>query len=285
MIWPEGLAPSYVVVGHLTHDSLPAGGYQVGGTATYAAIAAQRLGMFARVLTSAVPSDCCVDALSSIEVVCRPARFTTKFENTYLEGHRRQRLLAVAESLTSDDLPPAWACSEVVHLGPVAREVAPDMVDAFTSSLVGITPQGWLRTWDDAGVVASCEWPNARALLSSVDIVVMSADDLFTRHDLHDYVRWARALVLTVGNRGAIVYHGGREEHVTAFDVREVDPTGAGDVFAAVCLVRLYETGDLVDAVRYANCAASFVVEGVGIAGIPTREAIEDRLAHGQLRI
>ena len=255
----------------------------MGGTVTYAAIAAQRLGMCTRMLTSGVARDLVIDELLSIEVVCRPSERTTTFENRYRAGHRQQRILAIAEPLTLDGLPPAWAHSDVVHLGPVVHEVAPDMVNAFPHALVGITPQGWLRAWDGAGIVTPRNWPDARQTLAAADVVVMSEEDVGERHLLRDYVRWTRLLILTVGKRGAIVYHEGREVRVPAYAVREVDPTGAGDVFAATFLVRLHETGDAIEAARYANCAASFVVERSGTAGIPTREAVEQRLARGHL--
>ena len=57
-----------------------------------------------------------------------------------------------------------------------------------------------------------------------------------------------------------------------AFPVREVDPVGAGDVFAAAYLVAYHESRDPVYAATWASCAASFAVEAPGVAGIPTRE-------------
>ena len=59
--------------------------------------------------------------------------------------------------------------------------------------------------------------------------------------------------VLTVGREGAIVYHEGRQQRVPAYAVEEVDPTGAGDVFATAYLIRLHETGDVIEAARFAN--------------------------------
>jgi sugar/nucleoside kinase (ribokinase family) len=70
---------------------------------------------------------------------------------------------------------------------------------------------------------------------------------------------------------------------VPGFPAVEVDPTGAGDVFAAAFLVRLQETEDPVQAARFANAVASFCVEGPGVAGIPTREQVEERLSISRL--
>ena len=62
------------------------------------------------------------------------------------------------------------------------------------------------------------------------------------------------------------------------FPVAEVDPTGAGDVFAAAFLIRLQETQDPIAAARFANATASFCVQAPGVTGIPTRAMVEERL-------
>ena len=54
----------------------------------------------------------------------------------------------------------------------------------------------------------------------------------------------------------------------------EVDPTGAGDVFATAFVIRLQETGNPGEAARFANVTASFSVEQPGVHGVPTREHV-----------
>ena len=58
----------------------------------------------------------------------------------------------------------------------------------------------------------------------------------------------------------------------------EVDPTGAGDVFAAAFLVRYQETGDPLEAAAFGACAASCAVEGVGTSTLGDRAEVEQRL-------
>ncbi|MBI2468198.1 MAG: hypothetical protein HYV62_10340, partial [Candidatus Rokubacteria bacterium] len=57
----------------------------------------------------------------------------------------------------------------------------------------------------------------------------------------------------------------------------EVEPTGAGDVFAAAFLIRYNATGDPWDAAAFAAVAGALTVEGEGIAGVPTRERLLER--------
>jgi len=280
---PHEAFPDYLVIGHVTRDRLPDGSYRPGGTATYAGLAAHRLGRQVGVVTSGLPDE--VSVAAGIAAAVKPAPRTTTFENLYDGGTRRQFCHAVACRLTLEDIPAAWRGAEIVHLGPVAQEVDPWLVSAFGGALVGITPQGWLRRWGADGRVQRAEWPEAREVLSRAGVVIASVDDLGGDRALLDqWVRWARLFVLTVGKEGAIVYYGGQQRRLPAYAVAEVDPTGAGDVFAAAYLVRLSEAGDPYEAAQYANCAASFVVEGRGAASVPTRDQVEWRLLHGRLR-
>ena len=58
----------------------------------------------------------------------------------------------------------------------------------------------------------------------------------------------------------------------------EMDPTGAGDVFATAFLLRYQETGDPLEAAAFGSCAASCVVEGLGASQLGDRAEIERRL-------
>jgi sugar/nucleoside kinase (ribokinase family) len=275
--------PQYLVVGHVTKD-IVAGGYRQGGTATYAALAAARLGLRVGVLTSTGPD---VDPFAGepLMVHNRVSAESTVFENIYTGRARKQYVRGLASVLYASDVPEAWCATPIVHLGPVAQECDPSLATAFPGALIGVTPQGWLRRWDAQGLVSPIPWTHGEAILDAVDVVVLSIDDLAGDQDLlGEYIARARLLVLTVGDRGSIVHERGRSQRVPAFSVTEVDPTGAGDVFAAGFLVRYAETHDAIDAARFANCVASYLVEGVGSSMVPTREQVEDRLAHGLLR-
>jgi sugar/nucleoside kinase (ribokinase family) len=102
------------------------------------------------------------------------------------------------------------------------------------------------------------------------------------RSVIADWARRARMLVVTLGSRGCDVYRqGGAAEpfHSPAFKpATEVDPTGAGDVFAAAFLWHLHKSGgDWKTAADWANCVASFVVEKRGVTGVPKLAAVEKR--------
>ena len=90
--------PEFVVVGHTARD-IVAGGFRLGGTTTYAAAQAHRLGLSVGVVTSAVEELGVEAALPFAKVVRVPAEADTTFENVYSAGVRTQRILAVAPAL------------------------------------------------------------------------------------------------------------------------------------------------------------------------------------------
>jgi 1D-myo-inositol 3-kinase len=277
--------PDYLVLGTITRDIIP-GGFNVGGTVSYGAITARRLGLRAAIVTSAAPDLRLPDAFDGIECLAIPAAHTTTFRNEYVNGTRRQYVSAIAAPITADAVPPAWRRAPLVHLGPLVNELDESLVHLFPHARVIATPQGWFRSWDATGFVTLGAWRRAAELLPHLTALILSDEDV--RGDPDCIQRWitmTRTLVLTHGARGATVYHRGTAAHLPARPAREIDPTGAGDVFAAAFLIRLHETfvhtgvEDPWEAARFANVTASFSVEGLGFSAIPYRAAVEDYLA------
>ena len=277
--------PDYVVVGHVTRDLDAQGGWRAGGTATYAALTAARLGVRVGVLTAAVPGTIGLEGQDGIEVSLCSSPESTTFENFYLDGHREQYVRAVATPLVPEQLPAAWRQAPVVHLGPIAQEVDIRFLEAFDEALVGVTPQGWLRAWDADGRVRAVRFAHEEQLLQRADAIILSLEDLGgDRGWLERLASVAPLLVETRGREGAVIFQRGLATHVPAFWAQEVDPTGAGDVFAAAFLLRYRECRDPVDAARFANCVASFVVEAPGATNLPTRPQVSRRLLTGRVR-
>ena len=272
-----------MAIGHVTKDLLPGGGYTLGGTATYASLAVQRLGGAVGVLTSA-PADLDLSgALAGMDVQVVPSADATTFENTYQGQKRRQFLHGLASPLKPAHLPKAWHRAPIVLLCPLAGELGLDWLGVFPESLVGVTPQGWLRRWDETGLVLPKAWSEAQQILADVDVLVFSEQDVAGDASIiRQYTRLAKIAVVTRDRHGATVFWNGHPRNFPAFQAREVDPTGAGDVFAAAFLLRLRETRDPYLAAPFANCAASFAIEGPGTTTIPNRQQVEERLRLGQ---
>jgi ribokinase len=85
-----------------------------------------------------------------------------------------------------------------------------------------------------------------------------------------------KAVVVTMGERGAFILDGAGAEMVTGLSVKAVDSSGAGDSFAASLAVALGEGKSLRDAARWANVVASVSVTRPGTqASFPKRNQLE----------
>lgn len=262
--------PDLVVVGHLTVDETPAG-LRPGGSALYAGLFAHRQGLRVGLLTSYGP-DFPFDLLPpDMDVVAVPAAATTRFAITYGPGGRQLRLRARAAALAPHHLPPRFAEAGLAYLAPVADEVAPPLARAFGEAAVGVGAQGWCRTWDGDGTVRVRPWPDPTPVLSHVQALFLSSDDVAGWEsralDLYQEVPVG---ALTFAERGALLFVNGERHVVPPAPAVEVDPTGAGDVFAAAFMIRYNATGDPWEAAIHAAVAGALTVEAPGIAGVPT---------------
>lgn len=275
--------PDFLVIGHVTRDLLADGTYRLGGTALYASVTAARLGYRVAVYTaggSELDLAPLYRAAAGVEVICRPAVATTTFSNRYAGGHRQQYLFDWARPLSVEDFPPAWRAAPRVLLGPVAQEVAPSWCELFPHAVLGACLQGWLRTWDGTGQVHFAPWMEAWDWLPRFTAAFLSVEDLGEHLDLAaTYVARCPLFVLTAGSQGATLYRQGRPEAVLPFAAQEVDPTGAGDVFAAAFLLRYGGGTPPSEAARFAAAAAALSVQGPGVETIPNLQTVTELLA------
>ncbi len=282
------MPPDIVLVGHLAQDLQPDGSYRLGGTVTYAALLASRLGLRPGIVTSAPQADLAQLAalIPDLQLAAVPAPTPTIFENRYHDGQRRQFLRARAAPLAADAIPQEWRAAPITLLGPIADEIALDVAACLESVQRAATPQGWLRSWGEDGRVFPVPWRSAGSILPHLTAIILSVEDLAIAAGAADATAtvesWAHQVplvVLTDGPRGATLWQHGARQHIPAFPVTEVDPTGAGDCFATAFLIALHRAGDAPSAARYAHAAASFVVQSPGTAGIPSAEQVAARLA------
>lgn len=275
-------APDFLVIGHMTRDEHPDGSFTLGGAVTFASIAARNLGYRVGILTSAAADFPEPELLHDIEIVRLPSATTTTFQNIYTDHKRQQYVRDVAAHIHASDIPAEWQSAKIVLLGPLTNEVDADVAQAFSpETLVAASPQGWMRQWDETGRVKPRPWTQAHEILPHTDALILSEEDLGGYHErLTSYVELAPLVALTRGAHGVTIYR--RQERpleVPAFPTRAVDPTGAGDSFAAGFMIRLHETNDPLQAARFGNATASLAIASRGAATMPTRAEVEALLA------
>jgi sugar/nucleoside kinase (ribokinase family) len=270
----------FVVVGHVTHDLID-NHWRPGGAALYASVTALRLGLRPAVLTRAASDPDLGDIPERIVVHRLSAEETTEFVNMYEGDKRTQRVTALAGPIGPADVPEGLVTAPIVLLGPVIGEVDPDVRKRFRG-VVAVAAQGWLRRLDGDKVVFD-EWRGARAIDGALAVFASTEDSSpdVMRGLVRDWQDRVPIIAITSGPLGGRLLVDGREGKIPVFRARQVDPTGAGDVFASAFLARYAETSDPYEATDFAAAAAACSVEGPGISAIPDREMILARRREG----
>jgi 1D-myo-inositol 3-kinase len=277
------MQPKYVTIGHIVQDLLPDGSYTLGGTVAFSGLTAHKLGVATGIVTACPLAVRQQSAFVGIEITGTVSEAVTVFENVYTSNGRVQHLHSVAPVITAADVPQDWRESaEIVHLGPVAQELTPDLLDLFPHALVGVTPQGWMRAWGADKLVYPVKWATADQILPKVVVLVLGEEDLPGGAEgaeiLKNYINQTKIVVMTKAERGCTVFCNGDSFDVPAFPSRVVDPTGAGDVFATAFFIKYQETHDPLVAARFANATAACNIEKPGLLGVPTLEEVNRKL-------
>jgi sugar/nucleoside kinase (ribokinase family) len=263
----------------VTWDKRPEGDV-AGGSVTYATATARKLGWEAAALTTCGADFDETRALPGVPVFLQRSSATTRFVNVYgPEGVRHQVLLSRAGQVDVGPLPDEWRGPEALLLAPLAGEIEGALAPSFEAEAVGAVAQGWVREFAPDGAVTPREWRDPGAALAGVHVLFVSQHDL-PQGGLQprDFLTWVPLVAVTRGWRGAVLHTRDATHEVPGLPRPEVDPTGAGDVFATAFLVRYHETGDALEAAAFANCAASCAVEGIGASTLGDRAEVERRM-------
>lgn len=274
----------YLIIGHLTQDILP-NGLKLGGTAAYASRTALALGARVGIVTSTA-SGLQAPELQGITIHNHPSEFTSTFENISTPHGRIQYIHHQAEELHENMVPTTWRNAPIVHIAPIANEVDPRLAAAFPNSFIGVTPQGFMRSWDGDHRIHFRDWLEAPLVLGKASAVVFSIEDVENDESrIESMLPYIRVMVVTEGAAGCRVYWNGDVRSIRPPQVEEVESTGAGDIFAASFFIRLHSTRDPWEAARFATQVAARSVTRRGMESTPTREEMLDFLIEVTPRI
>ncbi|TAK14112.1 MAG: ribokinase [Anaerolineae bacterium] len=277
MLRSPGLEPiDYLLIGHITLDQTPEGD-RLGGTALYSALTACALGLRVGLVT-AWGEEQPVPQHENLQVLNLECEHSTTFRLDYGATGRTLTLRQRAPDLALFHIPELWRSTPLVHLGPVANEVDSGLVRAFPDALMCLTPQGWLRGWDSAGRVHRSAWPEADFALRHSQAVVISREDARSEQ-IEAFSYAASLLAVTDGHQPGTLYANGEELSFAPPQVEELDPTGAGDIFAAAFFTRLLAQEPPLAAARFAAGLAADSVSRRGLDGIPHSDLNLERSA------
>ncbi len=90
--------------------------------------------------------------------------------------------------------------------------------------------------------------------------------------------RGAKNVIVTMGEQGALVLSDGTVSEVPGLSVDVVDTTGAGDAFNSGLAVALIESKNLIDAVKFANCAGALACTKLGVIPALAKRGMVEQL-------
>lgn len=266
----------YLCIGHLTEDLTPEGIY-MGGTAAYSTLTAKSFGLSCGLVTS-YKSPVLPQEFDQIEAHIQQTPQMVQFENIYEGDHRIQYVRHQTQELDLEHLPAIFTQANIIHGGPILNDFPLEKIKKFQNSLLAITPQGWLRAYDQ-GRVKKVSWEVLEPILPIVDAVVISQEDVeYDQLAIATIARLSKLLVVTEGFHGSDIYWQGEQRHFHAPVKTEVDPTGAGDIFSSAFFILLQRGYTPWAAGEVATEVASLSVTRKGLSAIPTRSEITEIL-------
>jgi sugar/nucleoside kinase (ribokinase family) len=278
-------------------------GWRLGGGVSYSALTTARLGIpTAAVIgvdeeaSRALELDLLRQAGVDIELV--PLEHGPVFVNLERPEGRLQLCLSPSDPVPVAAVPDAWRAARGWILAPVAAELPDAWADVPpASAIVAVGWQGLLRELIAGEAVRHID-PVPNPLIARADLVGLSRDDLDPATELAALCRLLHrgsTLAVTRGDRGGLVMEGGPDgpghpRHYPPVRSHDpIDPTGAGDVFLAALAAARIEprlVAGRIDAgfdLLLAAAAASLVLEGPGLLGVPDRAEVTERMAAARL--
>ncbi len=268
----------YLVIGHLATVDSPQGPMP-GGQAVYAALTARAMGLKVGVVTAWGP-DLPQAPLRSLHIAGMPTERSTTLTIETDEQRARLQLQHLAPKLDFYLIPESWRSAPVIHLAPVAQEVEPAIVRRCAPTLLGVTPRGWLRSWDDQGRLAPAEWPEASFVLNQVNAAVVDWADIDQdRRRAAELAAACPLLAVYDPLEGATVFWQGDEQRFEPHRPQPGAHPNASDIFAALFFARLYHAHDPWDAARFATDLSGTTTERLGLQAVPTQAEVHRALS------
>jgi sugar/nucleoside kinase (ribokinase family) len=233
------------VVGNLSRDLVDGGAPRIGGAPYWAARALRVLGAPAFVLAKCADAD--RSALAprlialGLPVIWLRGASTAAFSIRY-DGDRREMTVdALGDPWTAEDVRPVGA-ARWVHVGALAHSDFPasTLAELARGRYVSLDGQGLVRPARTGPLELDAGFdPDVLRHMSALKLAEDEARALVGEPD-QDALQslGVPEVVVTLGSRGSLVLADGELERVAAQPVAgAIDPTGAGDAFAAAYLV------------------------------------------------
>jgi 1D-myo-inositol 3-kinase len=286
------IEPQVLVLGHVTRDEFGALSHtgvgdhpekdgqdvRVGGAASFVSRAAVVFGLRTALVTAAPPASRLLRELRELDGltmhVVASDQMTT-FALDYSGPVRRLMLRAAAPPLRPEHIPDPLRRAPVTYVGPVAGECDRTLVESLgRDTFVAVGLQGWLRSADPDGRIQPHLHREVDQPPANLRLAVLSEEDHPEAEAIARRLAARGVIVaLTRAANGATVFTNDGQIPIAAHPARELDPTGAGDVFGLCFAVALGRGLSLEAAGQLAARAAAQVVEGPGLGTLTAATA------------
>lgn len=268
-----------------------------GGTAFYGGMALAKLGADVS-LVSKIGSDYpehFSDILNEAGIDLRSVTHSASGPSTSFLWHyshnlvnREGRISCRGPAIKPEDIPRNINNSGYVQLGIVAGELDPQVLSSLDFDTIHTiaADMHFIRVFSEDGRITLGQGDRFRPFLQMVRVVKGSFEEIASfacTDDMRQALRkiasmGPRILLASNGARGSILLAGGEFFEIPAFRVKEVDATGAGDVFLSTFLFFYCLRGeDPITSAYLASAAASFAVEGSGVSCLGGEKEIRER--------
>jgi hypothetical protein len=251
------------------------------GPSIYSAATAAKIGFEQMAIVSSIGSKLTdtfihgVDALGIPEYFIIEANGTDALEIRNPTVNNELSVLGIPNIIKIRDIPEEFLDSKIILLSPSLQEINAEFVEWIcnsTDALVILDPQ--LRKLNSENRVEFIrEFSVTEKTQSYLDVIkpnqlesklITGESDPFLAAEL--LVEWASEIcVITLGEKGSIIYDGDDFSIIPSYRIAEVDPMGAGAVYVAAFALQLISGNSLIDCGVYASSVASLKVEHQGL--------------------
>ncbi len=222
-----------------------------------------------------------------------PSRQTGGFSLYYYDDQGNRELTVLGEADPIGVFTEGADQADFILIGPILGEIGVDLVKALrqvSRAPIMVDPQGLLRGIKQGKIVH--ELTDDFVQIAKLATVV-KANELETRvvtgiepraepekavRALYEY--GCQIAITTLAEAGSIIYDGQKITIIPPYTTNAIDPTGAGDTYAAGFMVKYLETPqDLAGVGCFASSVSSVMVENSGPDFPLTRAEVDRRQA------
>ena len=265
-----------VVIGNPTfHDG------KLTGPSIFAAATAAKLGIEHMVIVSSVGPNLTDKFIKGVDTLGIPEHFiieangvgAREIQNPTLD--KEMRVLGIPDKINIRDIHDEFLNAQTILLSPSLQEIRAEFVEWIcnsTDAMVFLDPQ--LRQLNSKGHLEILrEFSVTEKTQSYLDVIkpnqleselITGESDPFLAAEL--IVEWAtETCVITLGEKGSLVYDGNDFSVIPSYQTEEVDPVSAGEVYLTAFTSQSLAGKSLTDCAVYASAVASLKVENQGL--------------------